>query len=179
MKTNDLNVIAVAAWINANAKVRPVSVMMEQKGGNSSLISFMNGNKNRRTVVVSFSEEVASQIGINVDTLKEGYENHIKINIDMFEATGIANRIRLVETTDEAFATENYFRPKKAGVNGSQMLTPDGEPIYFKYEWIEARKDGSSDDVTLAYIPVKDMAIDSMLKEASVSSLKQAASEVF
>jgi len=163
MEINNENpVIAIAAWINTKATVRPVSVMMEQKGVSTSLIGFMNGNKNRRTVVVSFSEEVAGLIGIDVESLSAGYENATELNINMFEATKIPNRIRLVETTDEVFALENYFRPKTAGANGPQLITPDGELIYHKYEWTEVRNDGSSDDETKAYIPVKNMNLDSV-----------------
>jgi hypothetical protein len=161
MEINNENpVIAIAAWINSNAKTRPVSVMMEQKGTATSLIGFMNGNKNRRTVVVSFSEEVASVIGIDVKSLSVGYDNATELNINMFEATKIPNRIRLVETTDEVFALENYFRAKTAGADGPQLVTPDGELIYHKYEWVEVRADGSSNDETKAYIPVKDMKLD-------------------
>jgi hypothetical protein len=161
------NVVAIAAWINVNAKVRPVSVLMEQKGGTASLIGFMNGSKGRRTAVVSFSKEVAKEIGIDADNLMEGYENAAQINIDLFETIGIANRIRLVETTDEAHALENYFRPKTFGADGDQLVTPDGEPIYFKYEWVETRQDGSSDDVTLAYIPQAEMNKIGNLKETA------------
>lgn len=159
---NENSVIAVSAWINSNAKSRPVSVMMEQKGTATSLIGFMNGSKNRRTVVVSFSEDIASVIGIDVKSLSVGYENATELNINMFEATKIPNRIRLIETTDETFALENYFRPKTAGANGPQLVTPDGELIYHKYEWVEVRNDGSSNDETKAYIPVKNMNLDNV-----------------
>jgi hypothetical protein len=40
------------------------------------------------------------------------------------------------------------------------LVTPDGELIYHKYEWVEVRADGSSNDETKAYIPVKDMKLD-------------------
>jgi len=177
MQTKESNVVAIAAWINTNAKSRPVSVLMEQKGGTSNLISFMNGNKNRRTVVVSFSEEVAKEIGINVDNLTESRDTAAEISIDMFEATGIANRIRVVETTDEKYALENYFRPKTFGAGGRQLLTPDGEAIFFKAEWVEVTQDGSSDDVRLAYIPQKQMDATPELKENTVKASQTA--EVF
>jgi hypothetical protein len=179
METKESNVVAIAAWINTNAKSRPVSVLMEQKGGTSNLISFMNGNKNRRTVVVSFSEEVAKEIGIDVNNLTESRDTAAEISIDMFKALDekIPNRIRVVETTDEKYALENYFRPKTFGAGGRQLLTPDGEAIFFKAEWVEVMKDGSSDDVRLAYIPQKQMDATPELKENAVKAVQTA--EVF
>jgi len=159
---NENPVIAIAAWINPNATVRPVSVMMEQKGEPANLISFMLGQKNRRVTTVSFTEDVAEAIGIDVNSLGEGYDNASEININLSEILPFPVRIRVIESTDEVWAKENYASIKKAGKDGPQLITPDGELIYHKYELTEVRNDGSSDDETKAYIPVKNMNLDSV-----------------
>jgi hypothetical protein len=78
-------VFAIGAWINPNAKSRPVSIMLEQKGEATNLIGFMMGQRNRKVATVSFSEDVASSIGINVSELQEGYDNVTPINFNMSE----------------------------------------------------------------------------------------------
>jgi|GEM_PF-6127093 len=172
---NENPVIAIAAWINPNATVRPVSVMMEQKGEPTNLIGFMMGQKNRRTVNVSFTKDVAKSIGIDVDSLKEGYDNVTPININLSEALPFAVRIRIVETTDEVWAKENYAFPKKSGKEGVELVTADGEMIYRKLEFVEVKNDGSSDDQLVAHISLKDMSQD--IKEALASKISATVSE--
>lgn len=157
---NENPVIAIAAWINSNATVRPVSVMMEQKGEAANLISFMLGQKNRRVTTVSFTEDVAKAIGIDVTNLKTGYENASEININLSEILPFPVRIRVIESTDEVWAKENYASIKKSGKDGVELVTADGENIYRKQEFVEVKTDGSSDDVFVAHVPLKDMGLD-------------------
>lgn len=157
---NENPVIAIAAWINPNATVRPVSVMMEQKGEPTNLIGFMMGQKNRRTVNVSFTEDVAKSIGIDVKNLGTGYDNVTPISINLSEVLPFPVRIRIMETTDEVWAKENYAFPKKSGKDGVELVTADGEVIYRKLEFVEVKADGSSDDMLVAHIPLKDMSHD-------------------
>lgn len=165
MEINNENpVIAIAAWINPNATVRPVTVMLEQKGEPTNLIGFMMGQKNRRTVNVSFTKDVAASIGIDVKSLGEGYENVTPISINLSEVLPFPVRIRVFETTDEAWAKENYAFAKKSGKDGVELVTVDGEVIYRKLEFVEVKADGSSDDKLVAHIPLKDMSQD--IKEA-------------
>lgn len=171
---NENPVIAIAAWINPNATTRPISVMMEQKGEAANLIGFMMGQKNRRVVTVSFTEDVAKSIGIDTANLKEGYENVTPININLSEILPFPVRIRIVESTDEAWAKENYASIKKSGKDGVELVTADGENIYRKQEFVQVTNDGNSDDILVAHIPLKDMTAD--LKE---SATPVAANSVF
>lgn len=157
---NENPVIAIAAWINPNATVRPVSVMMEQKGEAANLISFMLGQKNRRVTTVSFTEDVAKAIGIDVANLEAGYDNASEININISEILPFPVRIRVVESTDEVWAKENYASIKKSGKDGVELVTADGENIFRKQEFVEVKADGSSDDVFVAHVPLKDMGLD-------------------
>ena len=169
-------VVAIGAWINPNATLRPVSVMMEQKGEPTNLIGFMLGQKNRRVVTVSFTEEVANAIGINVDDLGNGYENVTPININMSAILPFPVKIRIVESTDAKWAEENYASIKKAGKDGAELVTADGENIYRKQEFVQVAEDGSSDDILVSHIPVKDMNID--LKESTVKATGKAAAKL-
>jgi hypothetical protein len=173
-------VIAIGAWINPNASLRPVSVMMEQKGEPTNLIGFMMGQKNRRVVTVSFTEDVAKAIGIEVDELGTSYDNVTPININMSAILPFPVRIRIIESTDKAWAEENYATIKKAGKDGAELVTPDGANIYRKQEFVQVMDDGSTDDVLVSHIPVKEMGID--LKESATPTSKakfQAAEGVF
>lgn len=161
---NENPVTAIAAWINPNGFVRPVSVMLEQKGEATNLIGFMMGQKNRKTVNISFTEDVAKSIGIDVKNLGTGYENVTPISINLSEVLPFPVRIRIIESTDSAWAKENYAFPKKSGKNGMELMTAEGEIIYRKLEFVEVKADGSSDDKLVAHIPLKDMSQD--IKEA-------------
>lgn len=177
MEINNENpVIAIAAWINPNAKMRPVTVMVEQKGEPTNLIGFMMGQKNRRTVNVSFTKDVAASIGIDVKSLGEGYENVTPISINLSEILPFPVRIRIVESTDEVWAKQNFAYAKKSGRDGVELVTADGELIYRKLEFVEAKTDGSSDDILVAHIPLKDMSFD--IKEALSTSI-ESTKEVF
>jgi len=169
-------VFAIGAWINPNAKSRPVSIMLEQKGEATNLIGFMMGQRNRKVATVSFSEDVASSIGINVSELQEGYDNVTPINFNMSEIMPFETRLKIVESTDESWAKENYAQPKLAGKDGVQLVTSDGEVIYRKVEWVQVTEDGTSDDILVAHIPVKEMGAG--IKENAELST-QPAKEVF
>lgn len=166
-------VIAIAAWLNPNANSRPVSLMLEQVTGANNLIGFMMGQTGRRVVTVSFSEDVAKSVGINVNSLKEGYENATPININFSEILPFPVRIRIVESTDENWARENYASIKKAGKDGVELVTADGENIYRKMEFVQIAADGSTNDILVPHVPVKEMNMD--IKENAV----EAASVVF
>lgn len=161
---NENPVVAIAAWRNSNASVRPVSILMEQKSESTSLIGFMMGQKNRRIVTVSFTEEVAQSLGVDVANLKEGYENATTLNINLSEVLPFPVRIRVVESTDANWAKENYASIKKAGKDGVELVTADGENIYRKQEFVQVTDDGSSNDVLVAHVPLKSM--ETSLKEA-------------
>jgi hypothetical protein len=157
---NENSVIAISAWINPNASVRPVSVMMEQKSEAANLISFMMGQKNRRVTTVSFTEDVAKAIGIDVKSLEVGYDNASEVNINLSEILPFPVRIRVIESTDEVWARENYASIKKSGKDGVELVTSDGENIFRKQEFVQVATDGSSDDVFVAHVPLKDMGLD-------------------
>lgn len=161
---NENPVIAIAAWINPNAKMRPVTLMLEQKGEPTNLIGFMMGQKNRRTVNVSFTKDVAKSLGIDVNKLGQGYENVTPISINLSEVLPFPVRIRIMESTDEIWAKQNFAFAKKSGKDGVELVTADGELIYRKLELVEVKADGSSDDKLVAHIPLKDMSQD--IKEA-------------
>ena len=164
---NENPVVAIAAWINPNASQRPISVMMEQKGEPTNLIGFMMGQKNRRVTTVSFTEEVASAIGVDVKSLSEGYDNATPISINLSEVLPFPVRIRIIESTDEKWAKENYASIKKSGKDGIELVTADGENIYRKQEFVQVMEDGSSNDILVAHIPVREMSSD--LKETKVA----------
>lgn len=170
---NENSVIAVSAWINANATSRPVSVMLEQVTGANNLIGFMMGQTGRRVATVSFSEDVAKSIGINVEKLEVGYENATSINVNLSEILPFPVRIRIVESTDQNWAKENYASIKRAGKDGVELVTADGENIYRKMEFVQVAADGSTNDILVPHVPVKEMNMD--IKENAV----QTANEVF
>ena len=157
---NENSVIAISAWINPNASSRPVSLMLEQVTGANNLIGFMMGQTGRRVVTVSFSEDVAKSIGIDSSKLEQGYENASEININLSKILPFPVRIRVIESTDEVWARENYASIKKSGKDGVELVTSDGENIFRKQEFVQVATDGSSDDVFVAHVPLKDMGLD-------------------
>lgn len=171
---NENPVIAIAAWRNPNATTRPISVMMEQKGEPANLIGFMLGQKNRRVVTVSFTEDVAKSIGIDISNLGEGYDKVTPININLTEILPFPVRIRIIESTDKDWAEKNYASVKKSGKDGVELVTADGALIYRKQEFVQVTDDGSSDDIMVAHIPLKEMGIE--LKENATPAV---ASSVF
>lgn len=174
MEINKENsVIAIAAWINANATSRPVSIMLEQVTGANNLIGFMMGQTGRRVATVSFSEDVAKSIGINVEKLEVGYENATSINVNFSKILPFPVRIRIVESTDQNWAKENYASIKRAGKEGVELVTADGENIYRKMEFVQIAADGSTNDILVPHVPVKEMNMD--IKENAV----QTANSVF
>jgi hypothetical protein len=58
------------------------------------------------------------------------------------------------------WARENYASIKKSGKDGVELVTNDGENIFRKQEFIQVATDGSSDDVFVAHVPLKDMGLD-------------------